>query len=69
MNNTSFNVLIGTAVLGLIVGTWGMAQRLLYGLNPVAFGSYVPWGLWVAFYLFFLVHPGGNNCLDWLINS
>ena len=31
-----------------------MTQRLLYGLNPVAFGSYVPWGLWVAFYLFFL---------------
>ena len=54
MNNTSYNVLIGAAVLGLIAGTWGMTQRLLYGLNPVAFGSYVPWGLWVAFYLFFL---------------
>jgi Ni/Fe-hydrogenase subunit HybB-like protein len=27
---------------------------LMNGLNPVAFGSYVPWGLWVAFYLFFL---------------
>jgi molybdopterin-containing oxidoreductase family membrane subunit len=54
MNNTSYNVFIGAAVLGLIVGTWGMTQRLLYGLNPVAFGSYVPWGLWVAFYLFFL---------------
>ena len=54
MNNTSYNVFIGAAVLGLIAGTWGMTQRLLYGLNPVAFGSYVPWGLWVAFYLFFL---------------
>ena len=45
MNNTSYNVFIGAAVLGLIAGTWGMTQRLLYGLNPVAFGSYVPWGL------------------------
>jgi molybdopterin-containing oxidoreductase family membrane subunit len=54
MNQKSFNVLLAVAILGLIVGTWGMFERLMYGLNPVAFGSYVPWGLWVAFYLFFL---------------
>jgi Ni/Fe-hydrogenase subunit HybB-like protein len=54
MTNKSYNILIGVAVLGLLVGTWGMIERLLYGLNPVAFGSYVPWGLWVSFYLLFL---------------
>lgn len=54
MQRTSFSLFIGLAVLGLIVGSWGMVQRLLHGLNPVAFGSYVPWGLWVAFYLLFL---------------
>lgn len=54
MKNKSFNVLLAVAVLGLIVGTWGMVERLINGLNPVAFGSYVPWGLWVAFYLLFL---------------
>jgi Ni/Fe-hydrogenase subunit HybB-like protein len=54
MTNKSFNVLLGAAILGLIVGTWGMVDRLMHGLNPVAFGSYVPWGLWVAFYLLFL---------------
>ncbi len=54
MQRTSFYFFIGLAVLGLLVGSWGMVQRLLYGLNPVAFGSYVPWGLWVAFYLLFL---------------
>jgi Ni/Fe-hydrogenase subunit HybB-like protein len=42
------------ALVGLVIGSYGMAKRLLFGLNPVAFGSYVPWGLWVAFYLFFL---------------
>ncbi len=54
MGQKSFNVLISLAILGFIAGSWGMAERVLYGLNPVAFGSYVPWGLWVAFYLFFL---------------
>lgn len=54
MNKTKNSLLIGLAILGLTLGSFGMFQRLLYGLNPVAFGSYVPWGLWVAFYLFFL---------------
>ncbi len=54
MSNKSFYFFLCVAVLGLIVGTWGMVERLMYGLNPVAFGSYVPWGLWVAFYLLFL---------------
>jgi molybdopterin-containing oxidoreductase family membrane subunit len=45
---------MGLAILGLILGSYGLVKRLLLGLNPVAFGSYVPWGLWVAFYLFFL---------------
>jgi molybdopterin-containing oxidoreductase family membrane subunit len=54
MSNKSFNGLLAVAVLGLIAGTWGLVDRLMNGLNPVAFGSYVPWGLWVAFYLFFL---------------
>lgn len=54
MSNKSFYVFLGVAVIGLIVGSWGMVERLMYGLNPVAFGSYVPWGLWVAFYLLFL---------------
>ena len=42
------------ALAGLVVGSYGMFDRLVNGLNPVAFGSYVPWGIWVAFYLFFL---------------
>ena len=54
MSDKSFYVFLGAAVLGLVVGTWGMVERLMYGLNPVAVGSYVPWGLWVAFYLLFL---------------
>ncbi len=49
-----FRGLVLLAALGLLVGTPDMYLRMTRGLNPVAFGSYVPWGLWVAFYLFFL---------------
>ena len=49
-----FPALSIVAIVGLAVGSYGMFDRLVNGLNPVAFGSYVPWGLWVAFYLFFL---------------
>ncbi len=54
MNNKLFVILTVLAVAGLLAGAWGIFERLAYGLQPVAFGSYVPWGLWVAFYLFFL---------------
>lgn len=49
-----FPALSIVAILGLAVGSYGMFHRLANGLNSVAFGSYVPWGLWVAFYLFFV---------------
>lgn len=54
MKENRYRIIMGLALLGLILGSYGIIKRLLFGLNPVAFGSYVPWGLWVAFYLFFL---------------
>ncbi len=41
------------SVIGLILGSWGMGSRLIFGHASVNYGSYVPWGLWVVFYLFF----------------
>jgi Ni/Fe-hydrogenase subunit HybB-like protein len=49
-----FKLLLVMSVVALVVGAPAMYARLTQGLEPVAFGSYVPWGLWVAFYLFFL---------------
>ncbi|MFW6097449.1 MAG: NrfD/PsrC family molybdoenzyme membrane anchor subunit [Chloroflexota bacterium] len=40
--------LAGAALM--IIGAWGMWQRLTAGLAPTSLGSYVPWGLWVSFY-------------------
>jgi protein NrfD len=41
-------------IAALLVGGIGLAQRLLYGLRPTDLGSFVPWGLWVAAYEYFV---------------
>ena len=28
----------------LVIGAWGMFDRLVYGHLPMVYGSYVPWG-------------------------
>ena len=39
--------------LALLFGAWGVYDRLAFGHENAAYGSYVVWGLWVAMYLFF----------------
>ncbi|MFH1596393.1 MAG: hypothetical protein ABIG94_08520 [Pseudomonadota bacterium] len=53
-NNKWEKNLIIVTIIGLVVGSWGMYQRLAYGHLGMNYGSFVPWGLWVAFDLFFL---------------
>jgi protein NrfD len=40
--------------VALLVGGMGLAQRFLHGLRPTDLGSFVPWGLWVAAYEYFV---------------
>jgi Ni/Fe-hydrogenase subunit HybB-like protein len=54
MNEKKFKTLMTLGVIGLILGFWGMGSRLIFGHASVNYGSYVPWGLWVVFYLFFV---------------
>jgi Ni/Fe-hydrogenase subunit HybB-like protein len=54
MSERIYKGLVAVAILGLIVGTWGLVDRVLYGHLTSAYGSYVPWGLWVVFYLFYV---------------
>lgn len=54
MNGKGFNITVVLAVLGLTAGSWGMVDRFLNGHISMGFGSYVPWGLWVIFYLLFV---------------
>jgi molybdopterin-containing oxidoreductase family membrane subunit len=46
--------MLGVAILGLIIGTFGLVYFLVYGKATLALGSYIPWGLWVSLYTFFL---------------
>lgn len=46
-------ILYGLAILAVLFGLWGIYDRVAYGHQNAAYGSYVVWGLWVALYLFF----------------
>lgn len=51
---TPTNILWILGIVALLVGAIGLVQRLLNGLRPTALGAYVPWGLWVATYEYFV---------------
>lgn len=54
MSEKFFRTLLGAAILGLFIGTIGLINFLVYGKSTLALGSYIPWGLWVSLYTFFL---------------
>lgn len=59
------------AVVAVLLGIYGFASRLFIGDRDVNYGSYVPWGLWVAMYLFFAGIATGSfmlATLDFLFN-
>lgn len=59
------------AVVAVLLGIYGFASRLFVGERDVNYGSYVPWGLWVAMYLFFAGVATGSfmlATLDYLFN-
>jgi len=43
----------------LVAGLVGLWQRLTYGHNAAGYGSYVPWGLWIALYFMGVAIAGG----------
>jgi len=64
-------VLYALAGLALLVGAWGVYDRLAFGHSNMNYGSYVVWGLWVAMYLFFAGVAAGAfmiSTLDLLFN-
>jgi protein NrfD len=40
----------GVFAVSLVLGTVGVAMRIVGGHLPAGYGSYVPWGLWIAIY-------------------
>lgn len=64
MRNNRLGLLwTGAFVLGLA----GLFQRLFFGHTGVHYGSYVPWGLWVALYIYFIGLSAGAFLLSSLV--
>src|SRR3972149_10515812 len=57
--------------IALLFGLWGIYIRLFEGEQGANYGSYIPWGLWVAMYLFLAGLAAGAYMLatlDYLFN-
>lgn len=52
-------VLLALWLVVAAAGGWGVVQRLLEGHEGAGYGSYVPWGLWVAMYFHLVGLAGG----------
>ncbi len=59
-------LLIGVAILGAI-GIIGVIQRLGWGHKWTNSGSYIPWGLWVVAYAYFVGISSGSFLLSSLL--
>lgn len=59
-------LLIPLLVVAMGFGAVGLWDRLVYGKAHLAFGSYVPWGLWVGLYIYLVGVSGGAFLLAFL---
>ncbi len=55
------------ALIGFIVGTYGLWDRITNGHAHAAYGSYVPWGLWVSLYIYLVGLSAGAFLFSTLI--
>lgn len=51
-------------LIAAVMGSIGLAQRILFGDRLAAYTSYIPWGLWVAGYIFFVGLSAGAFLLS-----
>ena len=57
----------GLLGLAMLVGAWGVWLRLTRGLSMTDLTSQMPWGAWVAFYIFFVGLSAGAFLLSSLV--
>ena len=67
MSKTLQRIAWGIAILGFAIGLVGLYQRLSLGHQGTNYGSYVPWGLWVAAYIYFIGLSAGAFLLSTLV--
>ncbi|MBI5879717.1 MAG: polysulfide reductase NrfD [Chloroflexi bacterium] len=55
------------AIVGFIAGGYGMYDRIVNGHVNAAYGSYVPWGLWVGAYIYLVGVSAGAFLISALV--
>ena len=67
MNKAQKTILFIIWLAVMIWGLTGVFQRLVHGELLVNYGSYVPWGLWVAAKTYFVGISVGASILAWVV--
>jgi molybdopterin-containing oxidoreductase family membrane subunit len=62
-------LLIPVLLVATGVGAIGMWDRLMFGKANLAFGSYVPWGLWVGLYIYLVGVSAGAFVIAFLYHG
>jgi molybdopterin-containing oxidoreductase family membrane subunit len=55
------------AILGFIIGAYGLYDRVVNGHVNVSYGSYIPWGLWVGAYIYLIGVSAGAFLISALV--
>ncbi len=55
------------AIVGFVVGAYGLYDRVAHGHLDVGYGSYVPWGLWVGAYIYLVGVSAGAFLISTLV--
>ncbi len=67
MNNVIKKIILITGIALFLLGCIGIFQRVVLGHEAANYGSYIPWGLWVAAYTFFMGISAGSFIFSSLI--
>lgn len=57
----------GFLAVCIVIGSWGVWERLTLGLASTDLTSQMPWGAWIAFYIFFVGLSAGAFLLSSLV--
>ncbi|NOY55239.1 MAG: polysulfide reductase NrfD [Actinobacteria bacterium] len=67
MTKTSKTIAWALAGAGFLAGTVGVVLRITQGHHMANYGSYIPWGLWVAAYIYLIGLSAGAFLLSTLV--
>lgn len=67
-NKSNLEKILWTLVLiAFVIGVIGLIDRLIYGHQHADYGSYIPWGLWVAGYIYLIGLSAGAFLMSTLV--